>query len=145
MILDFKTSSLHLIFALLGGATGLLWTSLNTTPPSPLPERVEISIIEFLAIEGDQLKIEVFGPARLLWGEGKMLEGSGTHLLPLGQIADLVDLKFKNFAYTANAKTGKFYPSSSYPARGTAIRDRRFYNTKKEAIDAGFIPTKLVK
>lgn len=113
-----------------------------TEPRAPY---TEVSIIEFLGVEGDQLKLEVFGPARLLWAEDKLLEGSGIHHLPLGQLPNAQDLKFQQFKYTGNAKTGKFYPSTSYPARGTAVRDRRFFKSKQAALAAGFIATKLVK
>jgi len=130
--------------------SGFFWGQLmafeqQTRLPAPTENYQEISIIEFLGLEGDQLEFEVFGPARFLWAEDKLLEGSGIHQLPLGQLPNAQDLKFRNFKYTANAKTGKFYPSTSYPARGTAVRDRRFFQTKQAAIDAGFIPTKLVK
>lgn len=142
-------------FKIFGGSLGLVlsgffWGQLmafeqQIKASEPAAPYQEVSIIEFLELEGDQLKFEVFGPARLLWGEDKLLEGSGIHHLPLGQLPDGVDLKFKQFKYTGNAKTGKFYPSSSYPARGTAVRDRRFFKSKQAALAAGFIATKLVK
>ena len=44
-----------------------------------------------------------------------------------------------------HAKTKKFYPAKSYPARGTEVRYRRFFQTTEEAIAAGFVPSKLVK
>lgn len=138
------TTLLALGLGLIGWGLGQLQLKSAVSPP-PEPARAEIAIMVFDSLEGDQLQFEVFGPARLVWGEDKMLEGEGWQSLPLGQIADEVDLKFKQFAYTANTKTGKFYPSDSYPARGTAVRDRRFFETKSAALAAGFIPTKLVK
>ena len=113
--------------------------------PEPEPARAEITIIELQSLEADELQFEVFGPGRILWATDKLLEGSGVHHVPLGQLPNENDLKFTQFYYTGNAKTGKFYPSNSYPARGTAVRDRRFFQNKQAAIDAGFIPTKLVK
>ncbi len=113
---------------------------------SPIVEsKPEIVIVSLESLVGDQLKFEIFGPGRVLWGEGKMVENDGWHEIPLGQLPNANDLEFRRYAYVANAKTGKFYPSTSYPARGTAVRDRRFFQTKQAAIAAGFIPTKLVK
>jgi len=119
--------------------------SLDSTQVDLSEPRVEIAIVSLDSITGDQLDLEIFGPVRIVWGEGKMLEAEGVQQIPLGQLPDETDLQFKRFAYTANAKTGKFYPSTSYPARGTAVRDRRFFQTKVAAESAGFIPTKLVK
>lgn len=132
-----------LLFGLGWGLGHLQFRTMS--PPLPQPARAEIAILSIDSLAGDELKFEVFGPVRLVWGEDKMLEGEGWQRLPLGQLADEVDLQFKQFAYTANAKTGKFYPSDSYPARGTAVRDRRFFQTKSAAQAAGFTPTKLVK
>jgi len=120
------------------------WEQVEKFDP-PMPARAEMVIIELQRRIDDGLEFEVFGPARIVWAEDQMLEGSGTHKIPLGQIPDENDLKFTQFAYVGNAKTGKFYPANSYPARGTEYRHRRFFQHKQAAIGAGFIPTKLVK
>ena len=109
-------------------ASGFFWGQImafeqQTKTSKPSVPYQEVAIIEFLGLKGDQLEFEIFGPARLLWAEDKLIEGSGIHYLPLGQLPGVEDLKFKKFSYVGNAKTGKFYPSSSYPARGTAVRE----------------------
>ena len=125
---------------------GALWQAgQSASLPAISPARAEVTIIELQSLLDDQLEFEIFGPGRVLWADDKLLEGSGVHQIPLGQLPNAQDLKFQDFYYTGNAKTGKFYPSSSYPARGTAVRDRRFFETKQAAIQAGFIATKLVK
>ncbi|MCF7812125.1 hypothetical protein K9M59_00760 [Candidatus Gracilibacteria bacterium] len=63
----------------------------------------------------------------------------------MGQIPDENDLEYKKFPYTGNAKTGKFYPSDTYFARGVEVQHRRFFQTQQEAVDAGFIPSKSVQ
>ena len=129
-----------------GGLVGMIfqWQQ-QVSLPAIGQAHPEVTIIELQSLVADQLQLEVFGPGRILWAEDKLLEGSGVHKVPLGQLLNGEDLKFRDFYYTGNAKTGKFYPSNSYPARGTAVRDRRFFADKRAAIAAGFIPTKLVK
>ncbi len=120
--------------------------SINTSQENLLEvnDYQEISLVKFLSIQGDQLYFSISGPARIIWGE-HFVEGDGDHVLPLGQFATPDDLKLASFAYTGNAKTSKYYPSGSYPARGTEVRYRRFFHTKLEAEQAGFVASKLVK
>lgn len=139
--------TLGLIGALGGGfLLGALHDTNKETPIESihLREFREISLIKLKAIEGDSLLTEISGPARILWND-EMVEKDGEYEIPLGQIETENDREFKSFAYVGNAKTNNFYPSSSYPARGTETRYRRFFQTKEEAIDAGFNPSKLVK
>ena len=105
----------------------------------------EISLINLKKIVGDQIFVEISGPARILWGEQKFVENDGEFKIPLPQILTEKDLKFREFPFVGNEKTKKFYPATSQFARGTKVKNRRFFQTKKAAIDAGFIPSKLVK
>ena len=105
----------------------------------------EISLVQLKKISGDVLEVELSGPVRILWAEENSVEDDGTHEILLGQIPNENDLRFYEFPYTGNAKTGKFYPSTTYFARGVEVKHRRFFRTKQEAIDAGFIPSKSVK
>ena len=105
----------------------------------------EISLVVFKEKKGDELMFEISGPVRVVWGENQFVEGDGNYSLKLGQFPTDTDKKLQEFAYLGNEKTGKFYPTNSYPARGTEVRYRRFFQTKQEAIAAGFIPSKLVK
>jgi len=120
----------------------------KTSPEISLEKRdihPEISIVEFQKFVGDNLEGEISGPVRLVWGGENMREGDGIFQIPIGQIPNENDLKLQSFPYTGNAKTMKFYPSDSYFARGVEIQHRRFFQTKIEAVDAGFIPTKGVE
>lgn len=110
----------------------------------PLGEFREISLIQFQEIEGDTLKTKISGPARILWNDS-MVEKDGTYKIPLGQILTQSDLEFRDYRYVGNAKTNNFYPSDSYPARGTEAKYRRFFENKQAALDAGFNASKLVK
>lgn len=105
----------------------------------------EIALVSLEKISGDELEVTVNGPARILWAEEQMVENSGQHKIPLGQIPTEADLEFHQFKYAGNAKTMKFYPADSYPARGTEPQHRRFFQTKEEALSAGFEASKLVK
>lgn len=128
----------------------------------------EVALVEMKKIVGDELYFSITGNARVIWGENfrditqkssdrlKIAENQKTNnnlknslnnqfTLPLGQIPREQDLELKNFKYLGNAKTKKFYPTSSYPARGTEYKYRRFFQTKEEALSAGFIASKLVK
>jgi hypothetical protein len=96
-------------------------------------------------ISGDQLYLHISGPARILWAEKNIVENDGEHQIPIGQIPNENDLELTQFLYLGNAKTKKFYPSTSYPARGTEYRYRRFFNSRTDAEAAGFIASKLVK
>lgn len=93
--------------------------------------------------EGDKIFAEISGDVKITWADNFALEESGT--IFWSQIPTEDNLKLNDFKYLANAKTKKFYPAKSYPARGTEVRYRRFFQTKEDAIQAGFIPSKLVK
>lgn len=108
---------------------------------SVVPIAPEQAVVEFLKIDGDELSITLRGKVRVVWGE-HFLDASGT--VPLGQVVTLEDLKYREFPFVGNANTMKFYPSDTQWARGTRVRDRRFFATKQAAIDAGFIPSKSV-
>jgi len=103
----------------------------------------EMSLVNLEKIDGDALSVEISGPVRVILAGENALEKSGE--IFLGQIPTANDLKFEKFPFTGNAKTGKFYPSDSYFARGVEVKNRRFFETKQDAIDAGFIPSKTVK
>ncbi len=105
----------------------------------------EISVIDIQSISGDLLQMSVFGNVRFVWGDDQFREPdpqTRSLKIPLSQIFTPEDLQFSQFLYTGNKKTMKFYPSDSYYARGTHPSDRRFFNSKQEAIDAGFVPIK---
>ncbi len=148
-LVPFSTVIPLVIFAFLSFGLGHLITEKNlkasTLEVEHQEPKPEISVIVLERVEGDQLHLEVSGPGRVVWGSTNFIEGDGWHQIPLGQIPDENDLAFKNFAYTGNAKTKKFYPSHTYPARGTAVKHRRFFQTKQAALEAGFIASKLVK
>ena len=91
------------------------------------------------------MKVNISGPARILWGEGNFVDSEGEHEIPFGQIPGADDLELVGFVYTGNAKTGKFYPSDSYFARCVEVRHRRFFDSKEEVVEAGFIASKPVK
>ena len=106
----------------------------------------QISIVELNLIKDDLLHISVPENVRILWSEGKnSLETSGDQVVPIGQIDTENSKKLAEFKYVGNAKTKKYYPALSYPARGTEIRYRRFFDTKEAANKAGFVASKLVK
>ena len=105
----------------------------------------EISLVKFNQIKGDELFVDIAGKARILWGEKNLVENDGDFRIPLSQIPTENDLDYKKFAFVGNTKTMKFYPSDTYFARGVAVQYRRFFNTKEDAIAAGFIPSKSVK
>ncbi len=107
--------------------------------------RPEISLVQLKKLVGDSLELKISGPVRVLWGEENLVENDGEFQIPLGQIPNENDLRFMEFPYTANAKTGKFYPSDSYFARGVEVQHRRFFRTKEAASAAGFQPAKNVK
>lgn len=105
----------------------------------------EISLIQIQKIVDDELFFKISGPARILWAKENFVENDGIFSIPLGQIPNKNDLELEKFSFLGNEKTNKFYPSNSYPARGTEVRYRRFFKTKEKAIEAGFVATKLVK
>ncbi len=120
------------------------WHTVSSAPVVKVEPQEEIVVIQMQDLVGDELIFEVFGPLRILLNEN-MIEKEGVIKLPLGQFADSEDLQFKQFKYTGNTKTMKFYPSDSYPARGTRVGHRRFFQSIQAAKDAGFIATKLIK
>lgn len=105
----------------------------------------EIAIIELQKILGDTLYANISGPARIVWGDTQMIESEGEQKILLSQVPDTDDLEYKSFPYVGNAKTGKFYPSDTYWARGVEVKYRRFFQSKEEAVSAGFIASKSVK
>lgn len=117
----------------------------ETVVKNVAPEPV-VSVVEFEEVSKDTLLVRIPDNVRVIWSEGKnSVEKSGQHSIPLGQVDTVHSKKFWNFPYVGNAKTRKFYPSRSYPARGTELRYRRFFDSKKSALAAGFIASKLVK
>lgn len=104
----------------------------------------EMVVVELQELLGDQLRLNINGPGRLVWNEA-YVEGDGEHLVALGQLPSEADRDFRNFAYVGNAGTMKYYPSNTYAARGTAPEKRRFFATRQAAEAAGFVASKLVK
>lgn len=138
--------ALGLTFA---SAFGFLCGSIDfSSAPSPLIQKEikpEISVIILEKILGDELYLKISGPVRILWAKENFIENDGHFQIPLGQLPNENDLKYEQFSYLGNAKTGKFYNTNSYHARGTEPRYRRFFETKNAAISAGFVASKLVK
>lgn len=140
------TLSLAIFFSLIiGFAIGYLQAQDPCSPCIAQEIQPEISIIQLKDLMGDALNVSISGPARIVWGENNIVENDGDFQIPLGQLPTENDQDFLNFPYLGNEKTMKFYPSDSYPARGTEVQYRRFFQTKQEAIDAGFIPMKGMK
>lgn len=127
-----------------GFVIGKTTSSQNTdTEWKPREIPLEMSLIELKQRNGDVLKGTVSGKVRILWGDDQYLESKNGNIeIPLGQIYTEDDLEFFQFSYVGNAKTNKFYPSDSYPARGTEPKYRRFFKSRSEAEEAGFIPMK---
>ncbi|MCK5460817.1 hypothetical protein KAI58_02440 [Candidatus Gracilibacteria bacterium] len=134
---------------LFAAAFGFLCGHLNFSPEPPalIQKKLqpEISIIILEKILGDELFLKISGPVRILWAKENFIENDGHFQIPLGQVPNKNDLEYEKFPYLGNAKTKKFYNTSSYHARGTESRYRRFFETKDAAISAGFIASKLVK
>ena len=126
---------------------GYLTSGLETPPVAPVclvENYQETSIVQIQGLEGDSLQTSVSGPVRLVWN-GEFVEGDGEHQIPLGQFLTEDDLQFEQYPYVGNAKTLKFYPADSYPARGTHPSVRRFFESREQAEKAGFVASKLVK
>ena len=142
-----KNKAIPFITFLVGIGTGLLFKTTSPTPPEieTTPITPEISIVRLQSIIDDQLHLEISGPARIIWSDQYSHEGDGQHSIPVGQIPNQNDLELTQFPYLGNAKTKKFYPSTSYPARGTEVKYRRFFDSKTSALEAGFVASKLVK
>jgi hypothetical protein len=109
-----------------------------------------IALINFIKAENDQLYFSAEGNIRINWGENQAINHQGKfprkiYTLPWIQIPTTNDLKLQSFLYTGNNKSKKFYKSNSYFARGISIENRRGFNTRAEAIKAGFVPTKSLR
>ncbi len=138
--------SVAVCFALVCGfLIGKLDFTEDAEPIERREPHVEISLIQLQNIVGDELTVDISGPARVLWAGENMVENDGTFTIPLSQIPNENDLLYTQFPYTGNMKTGKFYPSDSYFARGVAVEYRRFFENKDKAVSAGFIPSKGVQ
>ena len=154
-ISDKKTAAQALVFEKIALSLGALFfgffigkMQLPSATPNEVIETVvqpEISVVVFEKAIGDSLYADISGPVRIVWGDVHMAETQGENQIPLGQIPNEQDLEYRKFAFVGNEKTGKFYPSDTYWARGVAIEYRRFFATKDAAISAGFVPSKSVK
>lgn len=121
-------------------SVGVKLTSSASVIKSPI-----IPQVRFVALEGDQLTLQVDGSAKISWKGGEEMVVDHDFVFPVSQIDDEISLEFKKYAYVGNAKTNKFYPAYSYPARGTDIAYRRFFKSKQAALEAGFMASKLVR
>lgn len=117
----------------------------NSPEPIFEPIKPEISVIHLKAIEGDTITGTLSGPARIVWNEANTIEQEGDFALPISQLPNESDKALSQMPYTGNAKTNKFYPSDSYPARGVEVQYRRLFESKQAALDAGFEASKLVE
>ncbi len=126
------------------GAVAVLDTSLQEAPHCLEQSYQEIALVEFKGLQGDQLETTLNGKVRLIWNED-FVEGNGMHQIALGQLPSEHDQSFRDFAYVGNTGTMKFYPSNTYPARGTDPVKRRFFASRVEAESQGFVASKLVK
>lgn len=109
-------------------------------------QKIEVpSIVKFKKIIGDEIYLETLGNIKVIWPGQHVIENEEHIQIPLGQIPDENDLKLREFPYVGNAKTRKFYPSYTYPARGTSLKYRRLFLSKQDALDNGFVASKLVK
>ena len=137
-----------IIVSILSTGFGFLAGGIDFMPEKPVikPQKItpEISIINLKKISGDELNLEISGPARVLWAWDRYVENDGTYTIPLGQIPNENDLKFREFPYVGNGKTMKFYPSDSYFARGVELKHRRFFRTKEDALSEKFVASKGV-
>lgn len=134
------------LVGILGGVGGFAYGS-QQPPEIQIQEKI-ITAPAVMTIESrvdDQLQVSILDQGRIVWGQDSFIEGPGEFTIPWGQIATEHDLKLMDFNYVANTKTLKFYPSNSYPARGTAYWQRRYFMTQNEAESAGFVASKLVK
>lgn len=143
-----KTKKLQQFIALsILMVAGFILGRINTAPAKLAPVVQEIKSekaeIKLLQITGDKLLVSLKGDIRVIWSDVNFLEEDGA--IFLSQVPNTDDLKFREFTYTGNANTGKFYPSTTSWARGVRVKDRRFFQTKEEAIAAGFIPSKSVQ
>lgn len=143
---DGLTFALILASSIGGFFVGKKQTTTPELKAQVIEKSPEIAVVKIEKISDDLLEFILPKNTRLVWSNGKnSAESAGSQTVPLGQIDNENSKKLSQFKYLGNAKTKKFYPATSYPARGTEIRYRRFFDTKKAAQAAGFIPSKLVK
>jgi hypothetical protein len=126
------------------GALSVLDRATATAPMCLESQYQEIALIELTEMKGDSLKTTINGNVRLIWNDD-FVEGDGEHLVALGQLPSDHDQNFRDFAYVGNSGTMKFYPSDTYAARGTHPVKRRFFASRAEAEEQGFVASKLVK
>jgi hypothetical protein len=136
---------LVVLFSVISFFLGKFSASQKNIEPTYKNTQPEISVIHLQERVGDSLVGNISGPARIVWNDSNTIETEGGFEIPLPQIPNESDVSLTSLPYTANAKTKKFYPSDSYPARGVEVKYRRLFDTKEAAIAAGFIPSKLVK
>ena len=144
---DWKVVVPTMVIGASGFGLGFFSRAIEPVNPEPLcleEHHQEIAIVELKEVEGDLLNISTNGPVRIIWNDS-FTTGDGNHEVPLGQLPSEHDKSFREFAYTGNTGTYKFYPSNTYAARGTHPSKRRFFATQTEAKTAGFIASKLVK
>ncbi len=131
------------IAALVGFILGIGRETTCSETMNIAPIKQEMSTVTLSRIEGDRLSLSIDGNVRVIWSEEHFLDESGDVFL--GQVPNANDLKFRQYPFVGNANTGKFYPATTTWARGVKIKDRRFFATKEQAIEAGFSPSKSVK
>lgn len=111
-----------------------------------IEKKTTVTVVQINKISDDLLEFVLPKNTRIVWADGKnSIDSVGLQVIPLGQIDTENSKKLSQFKYVGNAKTKKFYPATSYPARGTEIRYRRFFDSIEKARAAGFFPSKLVK
>ena len=116
--------------------------------PEKLSDPIELpepTTIHLLSIEQDRLRFSLQGSGQVLVDSHLAIADSGEHQISLGKIPTENDLSLREFPYVGNEKTQKFYNADSYHARGTEVKHRRFFQTVKEAGEAGFVASKTLK
>jgi len=141
----YKTLIIPIVTAFFGFLAGSVDFSPGVESFEPQKITPEISIVQLKEIIGDELHLEISGPARVLWAWENYVENDGKFTIPLSQIPNENDLKFRDFPFVGNKKTMKFYPANSYFARGVEVKHRRFFETKEKALEAGFVASKGVE
>lgn len=125
------------------------WSGKNFHP-TPVCQTQEIEAVEisqdttvrFVSRIQDLFTVSLEGSGRIIVDQHLIFEEEGVHEFSWAQIPTDSDLELRNFPYVGNTKTQKFYNTDSYPARGTEVGYRRFFQTQEEAKAAGFIPAK---
>ncbi len=127
--------------------SGFILGRINTSKPEFVPvvqpivaEQAEVKLLE---LNGDSLQVSLVGDVRVVWAEENFIAENGEVFL--SQVPGAEDLKYREYKYTGNGNTGKFYPSTTSWARGVKVKDRRFFHTKEAALAAGFVASKSVK